>query len=93
MSVVGPRPHALGTRVAGRALQDVADSYFTRHRVKPGLTGWAQVNGFRGELDTVEKLRQRVRYDVEYIENWSTWVDLTIILRTTLLMIRDRNAY
>ena len=93
MSVVGPRPHALGTRVEGRTLQDVVDGYFARHRVKPGVTGWAQVNGFRGELDTVEKLRQRVRYDVEYIENWSTWVDLKIILRTALLMIRDPNAY
>ena len=93
MSVVGPRPHALKTRAGGHVLQEAADSYFARHRMKPGLTGWAQVNGFRGELDTVEKLRQRVRCDIEYIDNWSTWLDLKIILQTALLIVHDPRAY
>ena len=93
MSVVGPRPHALKTRAGGHVLHEAADSYFARHRMKPGLTGLAQVNGFRGELDTVEKLRQRLRCDIEYIDNWSTWLDLKIILQTALLIIHDPRAY
>lgn len=71
------------TRTNGVALADIADHYAARHRVKPGLTGWAQINGYRGELDTNEKVKRRVEYDIDYIENWSTWLDIKIILRTT----------
>ncbi len=93
MSVVGPRPHALATRAEGRLLEDLVDSYAARHRVRPGLTGAAQVNGLRGEIHSIEKLRRRVEYDIEYIENWSIWLDLKIIARTTMLMIHDSTAY
>jgi Undecaprenyl-phosphate glucose phosphotransferase len=93
MSVVGPRPHALKTQAGGQALEDVADRYAARHRVKPGLTGWAQINGLRGELDTIEKVQKRVEYDIEYIENWSTGFDLKIILRTAILLVYDPSAY
>jgi exopolysaccharide biosynthesis polyprenyl glycosylphosphotransferase len=93
MSVVGPRPHALETRAEGRLLEDVVESYALRHRVKPGITGWAQVNGLRGEINSSEKAAQRVRFDIEYIEKWSIWLDLKIILRTFVLMIDDPNAY
>ena len=93
MSVVGPRPHALMTKTNGVALADIANQYAARHRVKPGLTGWAQVNGFRGELDTNDKVKRRVELDINYIENWSTWLDLKIILRTALVLIRDPSAY
>jgi Undecaprenyl-phosphate glucose phosphotransferase len=93
MSIVGPRPHAPGTTANGEALSDVCDQYAARHRVKPGLTGLAQVNGFRGELDTAEKLRNRVAYDLAYIDNWSIWLDIKIILRTALILVYDRSAY
>ena len=93
MSVVGPRPHALKTRAEGRPLEEVADFYAARHRVKPGLTGWAQINGYRGELDTIEKVQKRVSYDIEYIENWSTWLDIKIIMRTVMLVLYDPAAY
>jgi Undecaprenyl-phosphate glucose phosphotransferase len=93
MSVVGPRPHALGTRTEGQRLEELVDSYAARQRYKPGLTGWAQINGLRGELDTVEKLKRRVEHDIEYIENWSIWFDLKIILRTLMLVVYDPTAY
>jgi Undecaprenyl-phosphate glucose phosphotransferase len=93
MSVVGPRPHALLTRTDGRDLWDIAEGYAARHRVKPGLTGLAQVSGCRGELDTVEKVQKRVEYDIDYIDNWSTWLDIKIILRTALLLVYDPAAY
>jgi len=93
MSIVGPRPHALLTKTNGVDLCDIADQYAARHRVKPGLTGLAQVNGYRGELDTEEKVRKRVEFDIIYIESWSTWLDIKIILRTALLMFFDRTAY
>jgi len=93
MSIVGPRPHALATKAEGRALEDVVDFYAVRHRVKPGLTGWAQIHGLRGELDSVEKLRKRVDYDIEYIDNWTLWRDLEIIVRTVLLILHDKKAY
>jgi lipopolysaccharide/colanic/teichoic acid biosynthesis glycosyltransferase len=93
MSVVGPRPHALKTSAEGKQLEDVVDNYAMRHRVKPGLTGWAQVNGFRGELDTVEKLRWRVNYDLEYIDNWSLAFDVRIILKTVTKLVYDPAAY
>ena len=93
MSVVGPRPHALDTRADGQLLDKLVDSYAGRHRVKPGITGWAQINGLRGELDSIEKVEQRVKYDIEYIEKWSLWLDLKIILRTALLIFHDPAAY
>ena len=63
------------------------------HKVKPGITGWAQVNGWRGETDTVEKIEQRVAHDIYYIENWSTWLDLRILVMTPLALVTSRNAY
>ena len=93
MSVVGPRPHALETRAGGQRLDDIVDSYAARHRVKPGLTGLAQISGLRGELDSTEKLGQRVKYDIKYIEQWSVWLDLMIILRTVMHIFYDPGAY
>lgn len=93
MSIVGPRPHAPGTRAGGRVFEDVVARYAARHRVKPGLTGLAQVRGLRGETDTEEKLVLRVDADLEYIENWSIWLDLVIILRTALVVLRMQNAH
>jgi Undecaprenyl-phosphate glucose phosphotransferase len=93
MSVVGPRPHALKTSTDGKLLEEVVDKYAFRHRVKPGLTGWAQVNGLRGELDSADKLRQRVSYDLDYIDNWSLGFDLKIVLRTMLKLFYDPAAY
>ena len=71
MSIVGPRPHALATRAEGRNLEELVDYYAVRHRVRPGMTGWAQIHGLRGELDSVEKLQRRVDHDIDYIDNWS----------------------
>ncbi len=82
MSLVGPRPHATAAKAAGVSYEDAVEEYSARHRVKPGITGWAQINGYRGETDTLEKIEGRVRYDLEYIENWSIWFDLYIIART-----------
>jgi polysaccharide biosynthesis protein PslA len=93
MSIVGPRPHALQTRAEGKSLEELAEKYAARHRVKPGLTGWAQVCGYRGELDSVEKVRRRVAHDIEYIENWSTFFDIKIILKTALLVFHDPAAF
>lgn len=93
MSIVGPRPHALSTKADGQNLEDIVDYYAVRHRMKPGITGWAQVNGFRGELDTIEKLRSRVDFDLYYINNWTFWLDLKIMCKTTLLCLYDRRAY
>ncbi len=93
MSIVGPRPHALRTRAAGRDLTEIADQYAARHRVKPGMTGLAQVSGYRGELDSSAKVVKRVEFDIHYIETWSTWLDLRIILRTAALVLFDRAAY
>jgi exopolysaccharide biosynthesis polyprenyl glycosylphosphotransferase len=93
MSVVGPRPHALAIRAAGQFLEEAVDGYAARHRVKPGITGWAQINGLRGELDSVEKLKQRVAHDIKYIEKWSVRLDLKIILRTLMVVLNDPTAY
>ncbi len=90
MSIVGPRPHAVAHNEMYRQL---IRAYMVRHKVKPGITGWAQVNGLRGETETVEKMKARVEYDLEYLRNWSVGLDLSIILRTIRLMIFDRNAY
>jgi Undecaprenyl-phosphate glucose phosphotransferase len=93
MSLVGPRPHAPGTRAGGRPFEQVVASYAARHRVRPGLTGLAQVRGLRGETETVGKLAKRVESDLEYIENWSLWLDISILFRTALAVVSMRNAY
>jgi exopolysaccharide biosynthesis polyprenyl glycosylphosphotransferase len=93
MSIVGPRPHALGMTVAGRQLHDVVEGYTQRYAMKPGITGWAQVNGCRGEINCGRKLRRRVALDCHYIENWSIFADAWIILRTAALFAFDRHAY
>lgn len=93
MSVVGPRPHALSTRTEGLLLADAVASYVGRFRVKPGITGWAQVKGCRGELDTREKLERRVEFDLDYVERWSLLLDLRILWLTLRCVIRDGHAY
>jgi Undecaprenyl-phosphate glucose phosphotransferase len=93
MSIVGPRPHALGMTADGAALHDVIEDYSARHRLKPGITGWAQVNGCRGEIRTHEKLRRRVALDCYYIENWSLRLDLWIMARTAAKILNDSDAY
>jgi putative colanic acid biosynthesis UDP-glucose lipid carrier transferase len=90
MSIVGPRPHAVAHNEEYRQL---IKAYMVRHKVKPGITGWAQVNGLRGETEVVEKMKQRVEYDLEYLRNWSLALDLRIIARTARVMLFDRNAY
>jgi putative colanic acid biosynthesis UDP-glucose lipid carrier transferase len=90
MSIVGPRPHAVAHNEQYR---QIIKAYMVRHKVKPGITGWAQVNGHRGETDTIEKMKARVEYDLEYLRNWSLGLDLQIIVRTARLMISDRHAY
>jgi len=90
MSIVGPRPHAVAHNEEYRQL---IKAYMVRHKVKPGITGWAQVNGHRGETDTIDKMKARVEYDLEYLRNWSLGLDLQIIARTAKLMFFDRNAY
>jgi polysaccharide biosynthesis protein PslA len=93
MSFIGPRPHAPGTRAGGKLFEQVTDRYAARHRVKPGLTGLAQVRGYRGKTDTEEKLVLRVESDLEYIEKWSLWLDLVILVRTLLAVAQMRNAH
>ena len=90
MSIVGPRPHAVAHNDEYRAL---VQAYMVRHKVKPGITGWAQVNGHRGETDTLDKMRARVEYDLEYLRHWSLGLDLRIIARTVGLVLGDRHAY
>jgi lipopolysaccharide/colanic/teichoic acid biosynthesis glycosyltransferase len=92
MSFVGPRPHAPGTRAGGKLFEDVTPRYAARHRVKPGLTGLAQVRGWRGPTETEEKLIRRIESDLEYIATWSPWLDFCIILRTLVAVARMRNA-
>jgi Undecaprenyl-phosphate glucose phosphotransferase len=93
MSIVGPRPHALAAKAGSLLYPEAVKHYDARHRVKPGITGWAQVNGWRGETDTVEQIRKRVEHDLYYIENWSLAFDLRIILRTILGGFTGRNAF
>lgn len=93
LSLVGPRPHALQAKAADQLYHDVVDGYFARHKVKPGITGWAQINGWRGETDTHEKIEKRVEHDLYYIENWSILFDLYILFKTPFSLIGNKNAY
>ncbi|MGL6042913.1 MAG: undecaprenyl-phosphate glucose phosphotransferase [Sandaracinobacteroides sp.] len=93
MSLIGPRPHAPSTRAAGRPFQEVVQTYAARHKVKPGITGWAQVCGWRGETDTEDKLVKRLEHDLYYIENWSVTFDLYILLRTVFAVLFPKNAF
>jgi putative colanic acid biosynthesis UDP-glucose lipid carrier transferase len=90
MSVVGPRPHALEHN---EMYKDLVQRYMMRHRVKPGITGWAQVNGLRGQTDTLRKMSDRVEYDIYYIQHWTFRMDLQIIARTALSGWTGRNVY
>ncbi len=93
LSIVGPRPHAVLGKLQSRLFDEAVDGYFARHRVKPGITGWAQINGWRGEIDNEEKIQKRVEFDLYYIENWSVLFDLYILLKTPLALIKGENAY
>ena len=93
MSLVGPRPHAPGTCAAGRPFETITHRYGARHAVKPGMTGLAQIRGWRGETDTEEKLLRRIDSDLEYIASWSLGRDLRIICRTVVTVLRMTNAY
>ncbi|WP_234350486.1 exopolysaccharide biosynthesis polyprenyl glycosylphosphotransferase [Xanthomonas citri] len=90
MAIVGPRPHALAHNAQ---YQELVPNYLQRQRVKPGITGWAQVNGLRGETDTLEKMRSRVQHDLAYIQHWSLWLDMSIIAQTCVIVLFDRDAY
>ena len=90
MSLVGPRPHATDHN---EEYAEKIRGYFARHRVKPGITGWAQVNGLRGQTDTVDKMERRVQYDIAYVENWSLLFDLRILALTGVALLTGRNAY
>ena len=93
LSLVGPRPHAMSAQSRNRMYYDVVEGYFARHRVKPGVTGWAQINGWRGEIDSDDKIKMRTEYDLHYIENWSLWFDLKILLLTPFRLFNTENAY
>jgi Undecaprenyl-phosphate glucose phosphotransferase len=93
LSLVGPRPHAVAAKTHNLLYTEVVDGYFARHRVKPGVTGWAQINGWRGEMDTDEKVRKRTEFDLYYIENWSLLFDLKILFLTPIRLLKSENAY
>ena len=93
MSLVGPRPHALNAKAADQYYHEVVADYAARHRVKPGITGWAQINGWRGETDTLDKIHGRVECDLYYIDHWSVWLDLWIIALTVIKGVTGKNAY
>jgi exopolysaccharide biosynthesis polyprenyl glycosylphosphotransferase len=93
LSLVGPRPHAVHAKAENRLYDEAVDGYFARHRVKPGITGWAQIHGWRGETDSQEKIQRRVEHDLYYIENWSILLDLYIVAQTPFALIRSENAY
>jgi len=90
MSIVGPRPHAVAHNEQYRKL---IKGYMLRHKAKPGITGWAQVNGLRGETETLDKMEARIRYDLDYLRNWSLWLDLWIVLRTVGVVLKRENAH
>jgi Undecaprenyl-phosphate glucose phosphotransferase len=94
LSIVGPRPHALQAKADNQLYYEAVEGYFARHRVKPGMTGWAQIHGWRGETDTVDKIMQRVNHDLYYIENWSLWLDIKIVALTPVSLFTQRkNAF
>jgi Undecaprenyl-phosphate glucose phosphotransferase len=93
LSLVGPRPHATKAKAGDELYEHVVDGYFARHKMKPGITGWAQINGWRGETDTHEKIRHRVEHDLHYIENWSLMFDLYILAKTPLSLLKSEGAY
>jgi len=93
MSLVGPRPHAMRAKAGGKLYQDVTASYGLRIKVKPGLTGWAQTNGWRGNTETEEDLKKRVEHDLYYIENWSVLLDLRILFMTVWIVLKGENSY
>ena len=93
MSLVGPRPHVIAMRAGDRLYHEAVGEYFQRHRVRPGITGWAQVHGLRGEIDNPEKARKRVDYDLWYIDHWSPWLDVKILLLTLRVILSGKNAY
>ena len=93
MSLVGPRPHAVNMRTENQLGHEITEIYAHRHRVKPGITGWSQVNGSRGAIDTTAQLRRRVELDLYYIENWSVLLDLKILLMTSLVVFKRTNAF
>jgi Undecaprenyl-phosphate glucose phosphotransferase len=93
MSLVGPRPHMPEARAAGLLYFKAVNEYASRHRVKPGITGWAQVNGWRGPTETIEQIERRVEYDIYSIDNWSILFDFLIILKTFVIIWNDKNAF
>ena len=93
LSIVGPRPHALQAKADNLLYYEAVDGYFARHKVKPGITGWAQIHGWRGETDTVEKILQRVQHDLYYIEKWSILLDVYILFMTPIRLLNSENAY
>ncbi|MFP1633138.1 undecaprenyl-phosphate glucose phosphotransferase [Zhengella sp. ZM62] len=93
LSLVGPRPHAVAAQAHNLLFNEVVDGYFARHRVKPGVTGWAQINGWRGEVDNDEKIQRRTEFDLYYIENWSLLFDLKILFLTPIRLLKTENAY
>lgn len=93
LSLVGPRPHAVQGKLESRLFDEAVDGYFARHRVKPGITGWAQINGWRGEVNSEEKIQKRVEFDLYYIENWSVLFDLYILFKTPFALLKGENAY
>ena len=93
LSLVGPRPHATQAKADDQLYQDAVEEYYARHRVKPGITGWAQISGWRGETDTHDKIRKRIDHDLYYIENWSVFFDLYILFKTPFALLSTDNAY
>ncbi|MDH4440112.1 MAG: undecaprenyl-phosphate glucose phosphotransferase [Rhizobium sp.] len=93
LSLVGPRPHAVLGQTRDKSYGEIVEGYFARHRVKPGVTGWAQINGWRGEIDTDEKIKFRTAFDLYYIENWSLLFDLKILFLTPIKLLNTENAY
>jgi Undecaprenyl-phosphate glucose phosphotransferase len=93
LSVVGPRPHATQAKADNKLYYEAVEGYFARHKVKPGITGWAQINGWRGETDTVDKIMQRVQHDLYYIDKWSILLDLYIVVMTPVSLLKSENAY
>lgn len=93
LSLVGPRPHATQAKAGNVIYNDVVEGYYARHRMKPGITGLAQINGWRGETDTEEKIQRRVEFDIQYIDTWSIWMDLYILAMTPISLLNTKNAY